>query len=221
LKLYINVKCLKDRDLSTIMAHQEVPPILNATTNLTNKTMPLGLIKPSDNYMKIHQLGTTSSSMFAKSIAIKMKLHDWNMTWALLSLNCPKPKIMKQNTIYYSNRIKKLCLNIYKIVTNCREWGETWTEWEFRMRNLTKESRLCKVRWILKNAITRICEIKSKNKGTRLRTKDSLNERLLKSIIPSKSTTLKNKVEKYKKNSKGKSMNFKILLTWRKPFNRR
>jgi hypothetical protein len=81
------------------------------------------------------------------------------------------------------------------------------------MRNLTKESRLCKVRWILKNAITRICEIKSKNKGTRLRTKDSLNERLLKSIIPSKSTTLKNKVEKYKKNSKGKSMNFKILLT--------
>lgn len=79
------------------------------------------------------------------------------------------------------------------------------------MKNPTKELRIYKMMLILKNAITRICEIKSKNKDIKLPIKDNLNERNSKNITPKKLTPSKNKIDRSNKSSKDKLISSKTL----------
>lgn len=79
------------------------------------------------------------------------------------------------------------------------------------MKNPTKELRFYKVMLILKNEITKICEIKSKNKDIKLPIRDNLNESNSKNITPKKLITSKNKIDRSNKSSKDKLISSKTL----------
>ena len=65
---------------------------------------------PNASSTKNHQPVMMLSTMSEKSIAMNMKLPNWNTISALLSFASPRPKMLKSNTISSSGKIKRLLL---------------------------------------------------------------------------------------------------------------
>ena len=70
---------------------------------------------PNVKYIQNHPLVMMSNSMFGKSTATKQKLRGLNMTLVSPNFVCLNLKISRSNTIFFSDKIKKLSQIVLKL----------------------------------------------------------------------------------------------------------